>query len=272
MPVVALDRMAGNVLLHEGRRFSRERRRRRPSAARVEPEDDIAAVPGESDRRPCLERQRRDVATLTPHEIRERRHLNPASAVAGSGQARVIDFLFLRIVGALGQLPRFSIEPRIEEHSMLIWKRSGSDRRVSGAGDGIQVGIRRALEPRALVDQSSQSASELSCVALEVIHAHLIDNENDDEFRFPARLRRSVERQVQGCHANACQNRGQTQSDAQRHLTASTSESSTGPRCKHRTQRSRSNTTAALPHQEAATLAGAPRRESHARRTRARGW
>ena len=185
LAVVGVDRVRVDERFHLGNRRCRERRRGGPPIERgVQPRDGVAAVPGEHDRAAILQRERHDVRReLAPHFVREARHLEPIAAVAACGRLAVSDVSRGRIFGARHRLLAVAIPPRVLHYAVRLWPRAARDSGVSDARDRGEVRIGGVAKPRPARDEALQPAVPVRFEPIDVIGAHLIDHQQDDQFR-----------------------------------------------------------------------------------------
>ena len=183
LALVVRHRMALDELLDEINGLLRERRRRGPAAAIVEPDDGVGAVTDERNRGARLERHReRAASAVLAHLLAEGWPHEVARAVAsGRRQTGVRDFLDFEILRAAGHFLRRTIEPAVEDHPVVIGERSGPDRRVADARDSVQVRVRGVREPGAAFGEAVKPFGEQRAVPIQVVRPHLIHHEDDHQ-------------------------------------------------------------------------------------------
>src|SRR5205823_9275832 len=68
---------------------------------------------------------------------------------------------------------------------------SGGDGGVANASFGIRVGIGGVVKPGAFIDEALEASGPLEAELVDVVGAHLVDDQKDDEFRFRSQLGRT---------------------------------------------------------------------------------
>jgi hypothetical protein len=160
-------------------------RGRRPRATIVEPEDDVRLLAREHHARARLQRQRDHTsAGALAQCFSDGRHEQPPGRIAAARrQSAVADLFLIVIIGAERRAADATIEPAVHDHPVPVRKGAGPDGRVPGAGDRIQVRVGAATEPRAPGQQPVDPLGEQGPVVLQVLGAHLIDDDHDEELR-----------------------------------------------------------------------------------------
>ena len=115
-------------------------------------------------------------------------------------QVVVADLGHRRVVGAIRRLAGLRIEPVVEDHPVPVRERPRADRRVPGARDGVQVGVGRLGEPRAVAHQPREAGRVVRRVPLQVIDPHLIDDQDHHQLRWRARSARHAGRRRRDPH------------------------------------------------------------------------
>ena len=180
--------MPDNVVGEERDRSARERRGGDPFAIRlVQPDHGVGLVAGEHDGRTRLERDAhhsRRGKSLQAHLVGQRVGHQAACTVADACHRDAVGNQLLLLVVCAADLPAVvALPPLIEHHAVHGGHRAGADAGVAGAGHGVVVGIVRLPEPRALRNQPLESLRPLVLKAIDVVAAHLVDGEQDDELR-----------------------------------------------------------------------------------------
>ena len=134
---------------------------------------------------------------------------------------------------------------------MAVREGTGADGGVAGARNRVEVRVGAADEPGAIARQPLEAGGEVGAVPIQVVAAHLIDHEQDDELRRRCRglgldpgSRRRMQRPGRAASVHSAASR-RTRSGRTVVVIVSGSGSSTGLRCRRRTPHSRSGTTAA---------------------------
>ena len=114
----------------------------------------------------------------------EGRHEQALGAVAFRYRhAGVAHVRMLRIVRARHELLALSIPPGVEHDAMHRGDGAGADRGMTCAGDCIEVRICGVPEASAERREPVQAARPVAAVVVDVVVAHLIDHQHDDEPR-----------------------------------------------------------------------------------------
>ena len=105
----------------------------------------------------------------------------PGSCPGGSGNAdEGVALVLDRGDGARGVAAQ--VPPVVVGDAVAVGVGSGADGRVAGRGLGVGVVVVAVGEVGALVEKEAESvAFEVGAVALEVVFAELVDDEDDDE-------------------------------------------------------------------------------------------
>jgi hypothetical protein len=139
-------------------------------------------VASEHDRAACFRRQRDDARrALGAHHVRERLYLQTVAAVPFLAGAVVSQIGDAGIFSARHLPSRLAIPPLIAGDAMHVRKRARRDRGMAGARHGLQIWICGVAEPRALFDEALESAAPVALEPLDVIGAHLIDDQHHDQ-------------------------------------------------------------------------------------------
>jgi hypothetical protein len=154
--------------------------------AGVEPGGRIAFVPGHGNRGSRFQRKRhhaRCPASLKFQLLGKRRDQHAHRRIAAFCWCAGIARIFRVRVGRAGHhLLRFSVPPGVGDHSVGCGKSAGRDGGMADAGFGGGVRKGRVAKPRAFIDQSFQAARPLAAEFVDVVAAHLVDNQEDHEF------------------------------------------------------------------------------------------
>ncbi len=77
---------------------------------------------------------------------------------------------------------RCAIPPLICDHAVGHWEGAGGNGGVADAGFGGGVRIGGGAIPGAFLDEAFEAAGPLVAKFVDVVAAHLVDDEEDDEF------------------------------------------------------------------------------------------
>ncbi len=184
LAVIGVDPVGGHEGAHLRYRRLRVGDRRFPSEIVGEPADRLAAMPREHDGAARLERQGHDVRALAPHLVGERRDRQVGRTCSGVARAPGVGHLAsLRIIGAGDDRRAAAIEPGVRDNPVRVRIGAGRYGCVPRARQRRQVRIGGAREPGAFVDQTMKPGRPVAMETFDVVGAHLVDHDEDDQLR-----------------------------------------------------------------------------------------
>ncbi len=156
----------------------------------VEPDRRVRLAPGHEHRRPILQRDtddaRRGKALLETVSEKDPRRAKRRRGAPGRlpirrqrrNEAR------LRILRGVHRRSEHGVEPAISDDAVIAGIEARADRRVPGRRERHGVAMGGMREDRALLQESVEAAlAEPGAKALEVVRAHLVDGDHEDERR-----------------------------------------------------------------------------------------
>src|SRR5438270_13586207 len=90
--------------------------------------------------------------------------------------------------GASYEFLRIAVPPGVGDHAVGGGKGAGGDGGVAHAGFRGGVGEGSVAEPRTFFDEALQAPGPLKTKLVDIVGAHLVDDQEDHEFRSGGRL------------------------------------------------------------------------------------